>query len=114
MVEPIFPAREEPRARRPLLGYAMVLSAATLFAVNGTVSKVILASGLSSLRLTQVRSTGALAGLVIGLALASPRSLRVRRAELPLLAVFAYYFARFFGEEAMRSAYAERARPGRP
>ena len=88
VVEPILPAREEPRARRPLLGYAMVLSAATLFAANGTVSKVILASGLSSLRLTQVRSTGALAGLVIGLALASPRSLRVRRAELPLLAVF--------------------------
>jgi hypothetical protein len=28
--------------RRPALGYAMVAIAATLFAVNGTVSKVIL------------------------------------------------------------------------
>ena len=88
MVEPILPARDEPRSRRPVLGYTMVLAAATLFAVNGAVSKVILASGLSSLRLAQVRSTGTLAGLAIGLALASPGSLRVRRAELPLLAVF--------------------------
>ena len=88
MVEPILPSRGEPQSRRPVLGYAMVLAAATLFAVNGAVSKVILASGLSSLRLAQVRSTGALVGLAIGLAVATPARLRVRRAELPLLAVF--------------------------
>jgi drug/metabolite transporter (DMT)-like permease len=51
--------------RRPWLGYAMVFTAATLFAVNGVVSKVILASGLSSLRLTEVRLTGAAIGLVL-------------------------------------------------
>ncbi len=33
---------------RPALGYAMVAVAATLFAVNGTVSKVILGSGINS------------------------------------------------------------------
>ena len=33
---------------RPGLGYAMVAIAAMLFAVNGTVSKVILGSGISS------------------------------------------------------------------
>ena len=88
MVEPILPGHEEPRERRPLLGYTMVLTAAALFAINGTVSKVILESGLSSLRLSQVRSTGALVGLVAVLAVVNPRSLRVARAELPLLVAF--------------------------
>src|SRR5438094_913502 len=49
----------------------MALSAGTLFAVNGTVSKVILESGLSSLRLTEVRCAGALAGLGLILSLCS-------------------------------------------
>ena len=89
MTEPLFPAPPAAAAeRRPRLGYAMVAVAATLFAVNGTVSKVLLESGLSSLRLSQVRSTGALVGLAVVLAVISPRRLRVRRRELPFLAVF--------------------------
>ena len=51
--------------RRPWLGYAMVLTAATLFALNGVVAKVALSSGLSSLRLTEVRLTGAAIGLLV-------------------------------------------------
>lgn len=74
--------------RRPRLGYAMAASAATLWAVNGTVSKVILASGVSSLRLSQVRTTGAFAGLVLVLAAAAPVRLRARARELPHLALF--------------------------
>lgn len=66
----------------------MAATAATLWAVNGTVSKVILATGLSSLRLTQVRSTGAAVGLVLVLAATAPERLRVRARELPYLAVF--------------------------
>jgi drug/metabolite transporter (DMT)-like permease len=66
----------------------MVLAAATLFAVNGVVSKVILATGLSSLRLTEVRLTGAALGLVAVLLLARPASLRVRPGDLPFLAAF--------------------------
>ena len=50
---------EPGRERRPAVGYAMVISAALLFALNGTVSKVVLQSGISSLELTQVRATGA-------------------------------------------------------
>jgi len=88
MAEPLTPGREPPRDRRPLVGYAMVLVAATLFGINGTFSKVALASGLSSLRLTEMRSTGAFIGLTL-LALAFDRgSLRVERSELPRLAVF--------------------------
>jgi drug/metabolite transporter (DMT)-like permease len=89
VVEPLLPSGEEPPPEpHPLLGYAMVLTAATLWAVNGTVSKIILETGISSLRLTEVRSTGAFLGLAVALALLNPRSLRVSRRELPLLAVF--------------------------
>jgi drug/metabolite transporter (DMT)-like permease len=66
----------------------MAASAATLWAANGVVSKVILASGISSLRLSQVRTTGALLGLVLVLLVTAPRRLRVRARELPFLAVF--------------------------
>jgi drug/metabolite transporter (DMT)-like permease len=88
MVEPIVRAPPPERERRPFVGYAMVWVAATLFAVNGTVAKVILASGVSSLRLSQVRSTGALVGLAVLLLLFARRTLRLSRHELPFLAVF--------------------------
>jgi drug/metabolite transporter (DMT)-like permease len=75
--------------RRPPLGYAMVLGAATLWAANGTVSKVILQSGdLSSQRLAEVRSTGAFVVLVAVVAILRPRALRVTRRELPFLVAF--------------------------
>lgn len=88
MVEPILPPGSELRERRPLLGYGMVLAAATLWAVNGTVAKAILGTGLSALRLSEVRSTGALVGLALIVVLLRPSSLRITRGELPLLVVF--------------------------
>lgn len=76
-------------ARHPRLGYAMALTAAALWAVNGVVSKVIIDSGdVPSQRLTEVRTTGAFVLLLAALALARPASLRVRRAELPVLLTF--------------------------
>jgi drug/metabolite transporter (DMT)-like permease len=80
----------------------MVAIAATLFAVNGTVSKVILGSGISSGQLTAVRCAGALIGLALIAAVTRPRSLRIRTGELPLLislgislavVQWAYFFA---------------------
>jgi drug/metabolite transporter (DMT)-like permease len=91
VVEPILPAGAPPRDRRPLLGYGMVLLAATLFAVNGTVSKVILDAGLPSSRLAQIRSTGALVGFGLVLALTSPARLRLRARELPILVLFGVF-----------------------
>lgn len=89
MAEPIIHLPAEARDRRPLLGYAMVWTAAILFAVNGTVSKVVLDSaGLSTLELTQVRSTGAFLGFALVLALTRPATFRVGRRELLYLAVF--------------------------
>jgi drug/metabolite transporter (DMT)-like permease len=89
VVEPLLP-HEETAAPEPnaLLGYAMVLTAATLWAVNGAVSKVILDEGVGSLRLSEIRSTGAFLGLAAAVALFAPSRLRVSRRELPLLALF--------------------------
>jgi drug/metabolite transporter (DMT)-like permease len=67
----------------------MVLTAASLWAVNGVVSKVIIASGdIPAQRLTEVRTTGAFLLLAATLALTRPDTLRVRRAELPMLLTF--------------------------
>jgi drug/metabolite transporter (DMT)-like permease len=63
----------------------MVAVAATLFAVNGTVSKVILGSGIDAAQLTEVRCAGALLGLTLIALATRPSSLRLRRAELPLI-----------------------------
>jgi drug/metabolite transporter (DMT)-like permease len=66
----------------------MAATAAVLWGVNGAVSKTILASGMSSERLAQVRSLGAAAGLLAILAVAAPARLRLTRRELPYLVVF--------------------------
>jgi drug/metabolite transporter (DMT)-like permease len=67
------------------VGYAMVALAATLFAINGTVSKVILGSGIDAEQLTEVRCAGALAGLMLIALATRPAAIPLRRAELPLI-----------------------------
>jgi drug/metabolite transporter (DMT)-like permease len=66
----------------------MVLAAAALFGVNGTIAKVALSSGLTSLRLTEARCAGAFLGLTALALLRGRASLRVSREELVRLAVF--------------------------
>jgi len=67
----------------------MVLTAATLWAVNGVVSKVIIDSGdVDAKRLTEVRTTGAFVLLFLVLVASRPELLRVRRDELPVLLTF--------------------------
>ena len=85
---PFLPSEEGRLDDRAKLGYLMVAVAATLFAVNGTVSKVVLGSGLSSLELTQIRSTGAAVGFLAFLVLFARATLRVGRRELLFLVVF--------------------------
>jgi drug/metabolite transporter (DMT)-like permease len=81
-------AGAEARVRKPALGFAMVFGAATLFGLNGSVAKVALASGLSSLRLTEARCAGPAIALMLFLLVRSPRALRVDRRDLLRLAVF--------------------------
>ena len=72
--------------RRPAIGYFMVAVAATLFAVNAPVVKVIEHTGFGSQRLTEVRSTGAFFGIA-AIALATrAAALRTRGRELLALA----------------------------
>jgi drug/metabolite transporter (DMT)-like permease len=77
------------RDRRVRLGYAMTLVAATLFAVNGSVSKVALeASEMGTLRWTELRSTGGFLVLLAALAALAGHRLRIDRREAVSLAVY--------------------------
>lgn len=67
MTQPTAPTRS------PVVGYVLVLTAATLFGLNAGVSRVPLRSGTDEATFTAVRITGALAVLVV-VALASNRS----------------------------------------
>jgi len=78
-------ARTDERAR---LGYAMVATAAALFAVNGSVSKVVLDSGLSSVDLAQIRASCAALGLLAFLLAFARPNLRVTGRELLFLVAF--------------------------
>ena len=77
-----------PTDRRTTLGYAMVATAAALFAVNGSVSKVVLDSKLSSLELAQLRATCAAVGLLAFLLIFARPTLRLSRRELLFLIAF--------------------------
>ena len=88
MTEPLLRDPHAQRDRRPARGYLMITAAAVLFAVNGTVSKVILANGVSAPRLAEVRSTGAFVVLAVALLIIRPRALRIGRRELTFLALF--------------------------
>jgi drug/metabolite transporter (DMT)-like permease len=74
----------------------MVVGSGALFAVNGTVSKLVLQAGLTAPQLTVVRAAGAAATLLaLSLALRpGARRLAVTRRELPLL--IAYGLSGFF------------------
>ncbi|MEO8105686.1 MAG: DMT family transporter [Actinomycetes bacterium] len=70
------------------VGFALAIGGALLFAVNGSVSKITLESGVDSLSLVLLRSAGAAVCLLILVLAADPRRLRLMRAELPLLLVY--------------------------
>lgn len=93
MTEIAFPHPETPPPpTRRRLGSIMVLTAATLFAVNGSVSKLALqASEMGTLRWTELRSTGAFVGIVVWLLVRSPGSLHMRRDELGRLAAYGVF-----------------------
>jgi drug/metabolite transporter (DMT)-like permease len=92
---PYLPAPGVVPERRAGTGYAMVVAASCLFGVNGTVSKIVLASGLSSFRLTEARCAGAFAGLLAIVAAAWPRRLRSSARELAFLACFGVFGVAF-------------------
>jgi drug/metabolite transporter (DMT)-like permease len=68
----------------------MVVTSGLLFAVNGTVSKLILETGVDAQQLTLLRASGAWLGLLVLAAVVRPglRRIRVTHRELPLLLTF--------------------------
>ena len=69
-------------------GEILTLLGAVFFSFNGIVAKLILTDGVSSMRLTQVRCSGAFIILGSYIFLRYREKLRTTRAELPHLAVY--------------------------
>lgn len=69
-------------------GEILTLTGALFFAFNGIIAKLVLASGLSPMRLTQVRCGGAFIILLTYVFLRYREKLRTTRAELPHLAIY--------------------------
>jgi drug/metabolite transporter (DMT)-like permease len=76
------------RQPRPAAGYLLCMGAAVLFAINGTVSKSILISGIDPTRLSQLRVTAAFLILLLVVAVVRPSALRIRRDEIGILLAF--------------------------
>jgi drug/metabolite transporter (DMT)-like permease len=74
--------------RRPVLGYLTYLVAATLFALNGTVSKVQMLHGIPWYRLSQLRVTAACILLVVVVAIINRQAFRLHRSEFRRMAVY--------------------------
>ena len=87
LAEPV-PGVAPARVRHPATGYLLYLVAACLFALNGTISKSILLSGIDPARLSQLRVTLAFLILLVVVAITRPSALRVRRKEIPVLLAF--------------------------
>ncbi|NJC69759.1 EamA family transporter [Planosporangium thailandense] len=63
----------------------MVVLSGALFAINGTVSKLVMRAGMDPLQLTTLRATAAFVGLLVLTLAVNPRSLRFSRRDLPVL-----------------------------
>ncbi len=72
----------------PFTGYALYLTAALLFALNGTVAKSILLTGIDPARLSQLRVTGAFLVLLLYVGLRNPTALRITKKEIPILLAY--------------------------
>lgn len=72
--------------RRPPLGYALALAAATMWSLNGSISRQLLDDGVSAVRLSELRSFGSWAILIVVLAVTRRDLLRVDRRDVPALA----------------------------
>jgi len=74
--------------RHPLTGYLLYLAGAFLFAINGTVSKSILLSGIDSARLSQLRVTAAFLIVAAVVLVFNRPGFRISRAEVPALIAY--------------------------
>jgi drug/metabolite transporter (DMT)-like permease len=71
---------------RTALGYALVIAAVTMWSLNASLARFLLDDGMSAMRLSELRSTGAFLILVAVLLVVRPGGVRVPRRDLPQLA----------------------------
>jgi drug/metabolite transporter (DMT)-like permease len=72
--------------RRPRLGYLLAAVAAAMFAVNGSIAKLLIEDGVSPAHLSQLRVTVAFVMLAGALAVVDRRRLRIARSDVPRMA----------------------------
>ena len=72
--------------RRPRLGYLLAAVAAAMFAVNGSIAKLLIEDGVSPAHLSQLRVTVAFVMLAGALSVVDRRRLRIARADVPRMA----------------------------
>ena len=75
-----------PDRRRPRLGYLLAAVAALMFAVNGSIAKLLLEDGVSASHLSQLRVTVSFVLLAGALAVVDRARLRIARADVPRMA----------------------------
>ncbi len=81
-------------------GELLLIAGAVFFSANGVVSKWVLESGLSAMRMTQFRSTFAFLVFFIYLALRNRESMKAKLSEIPTLFAFG-----IFGFAAVQGFY---------
>jgi drug/metabolite transporter (DMT)-like permease len=74
--------------RNDVIGVAMYLVAAFLFALNGVIAKAALNAGFDPVHLTQLRNAGAMVVLVAYVAVRHRDRFRISRRELPFLIAY--------------------------
>ncbi len=72
---------------RTALGYSLVIAAVTMFSLNASLALFLLEDGLTAMRLSELRSVGALLLIVLAVVVIRPAGLRIERREIPQFAV---------------------------
>lgn len=90
LVEPV-PGIRSTKNPHQLTGYALYLIASLLFALNATVAKSILLTGIDPERLSQLRVTAAFLILLVFVAITGPARLKLRKKEIPILLAYGIF-----------------------
>ena len=78
----------DPPRRNPRLGYALAATAATLWALNGSLATLLLKDHMPAARLAELRSLGTFAALAAAIAIASPALFKIHKRDLGRLTIF--------------------------
>jgi drug/metabolite transporter (DMT)-like permease len=75
-------------SRNPKLGYILAATAATLWALNGSLARFLLDDHMPAARLAELRSVCTFAALAAAVAITAPGLFKIRRRDLGLFTLF--------------------------